>query len=94
MHIPNQYVNPYWYPFDTNEQVDKIVVKSDGPAAWSITSPDDGSSIVQGTDRDNHPPDQFSDDLRTLVPNSLKSLSGNEISFSYTDGSTDTATLF
>jgi hypothetical protein len=32
--------------------------------------------------------------LRRVVPNSLRSLPGNEIAFSYTDGSTDTATLY
>jgi len=94
MHIPDRHVNPYWYPFDTNMHVEGIVVKSDGAAAWAATSPSDGSTLVQGTDRSHHPPDQFSDDSRTVVTTSLHSLPGMAIGWSYTDGSSDTASPF
>jgi hypothetical protein len=94
MHIPNRRVNPYSYPFDTNMHVEGIVVKSDGAAAWAATSPSDGSTLVQGTDRSNHPPDQFSDDSRTVVTTSLRSLHGKAIGWSYTDGGSGTATLY
>ncbi len=51
MHIPNRSVNKYWYPFQTNETVDKLVVLSDGATAWAITPPggasDGNFTIVQ-----------------------------------------------
>ena len=40
------------------------------------------------------PPAQFSDDVKTVVTTSLQSPPGKAIGWNYTDGSSDTATLF
>ena len=95
IHIPDGAI-PNSFPFDTNDQVHKVVVKSDGAAAWAATPSDYPSTLryVQGMDRSNHPPDQLSDDTKDVKPSSLKSLSGHMISWHYTDGSTATASLF
>jgi hypothetical protein len=94
MRIPDRYVDHYWYPFDTNMHVEGLVVKADGAAAWAATSTQDGSTLVQGTDRYHHPADQFSDDQKTVVTTSLRSLSGKTIGWSYSDGSSGTTSLF
>jgi hypothetical protein len=95
MRISDRFVNDYWYPFQTNENIDKVVVASDGAAAWAMTpNPADGSfTEVQGTDRNNHPPDQFSDDHADLNGNSLK-ISGKTVTWQYTDGTSGSQTLF
>ncbi len=95
MHIPDHFVSDQWYPFQTNENVDKIVVAGDGAAAWALTpNPADGSyTIVQGTDRMGHPADQFSDDHTDLIGSSLK-LSGKTVSWQYTDGTSGSQNLF
>ena len=95
MRVSDRSVNDYWYPFQTNENVDKIVVASDGAAAWAMTpNPADGSyTIVQGTDRQGHPADQFSDDHADLLGRSLK-ISGKTVSWQYTDGTSGSQVLF
>lgn len=97
MHIPDHALATNYYPFITNERVDKLVVVSDGAAAWAITplpNDDTGGPIIQGTDRQGHPPDQFSDDSKTLVTTSLHVISGKTIGWSYSDGSTGTQVLY
>ena len=88
--IPNQ------FPFDTNDAVKKVVVKSDGASAWAAKPSDYPNSLryVQGFDRSNHPPDSLSDDTKDVKPASLTSLPGHAISWKYTDGSSGTANLF
>ena len=95
MHIPDRFVNDQWYPFETNETVDKIVVATDGAAAWAISplAGDTSYTIVQGTDRQGHPADQFSDDHTDLNGSSLR-LSGKTVTWSYTDGTTGSWNLF
>jgi hypothetical protein len=96
MRIPDGFVNQQWYPFQTNETIDKIVVIPDGAAAWAITpNPADGSyTIVQGTDRQNHPADQFSDDHTDMNGSSLHLMSGKTVAWTYDDGTTGTSTLY
>jgi hypothetical protein len=96
MHIPDRFINDQWYPFELNETADKIVVLSDGAAAWAMTPPaSDGSfTEVQGTDRMGHPADQFSDDHADVVGSSLRVLSGKTITWQYVDGTSGTQTLF
>ncbi len=97
MRTSDRFVNDRWYPGQLNETIDKIVVLSDGAAAWAITPPagDDSSfTIVQGTDRAGHPADQFSDDHTDLVGSSLHLISGKTIGWKYTDGTTGTQVLF
>jgi hypothetical protein len=87
--IPNQ------FPFNTNDNVDAIVVKSDGAAAWAATpAPGTGNTYVQGFDRKNHSADQFSDDTKFVRGTSLRSLAGRKIAWSYTDGSSGTQNLY
>jgi hypothetical protein len=96
MRIPDHFVNDRWYPLQTNENVDKIVVASDGAAAWAISPPpgDDSSyTIVQGTDRQGHPADQFSDDHTDLIGSSL-SIHGKTVTWQYTDGTSGSQNLF
>lgn len=96
MHIPNHLVDSYWYPFQTNETIDKIVVASDGAAAWSMTPPSGGSgdyTQVQGTDRMHHPPDQFSDDHADMFGSSLH-LQGKTVTWKYVDGTSGSQALF
>lgn len=95
MHIPDGSV-PNQFPFDTNDAVKRVVVKSDGASAWAAKPSDYPNTLryVQGMDRSNHPPDSLSDDTKDVKPGSLKSLAGHTISWKYTDGSTGTATLF
>lgn len=96
MRIPDHFVSDQWYPLQTNENVDKLVVASDGAAAWAISPPpgDDSSyTIVQGTDRQGHPADQFSDDHADLIGSSLK-ISGKTVSWQYTDGTSGSQALF
>ncbi len=95
MHIPDGLV-PSTYPFDTNDNIGKVVVKSDGAAAWAATPSDypDTMRYVQGTDRSNHPPDQLSDDTKDVKPGTLRSLAGHAIGWHYTDGSTGSANLY
>ncbi len=96
MRIPDHFVNSYWYPFQTNENIDKIVVAGDGAAAWAISpEPGDDSSytIVQGTDRMGHPADQFSDDHTDLIGSSLQ-IHGKTVSWKYIDGTSGSQSLF
>ncbi len=95
MHIPNGAISSQ-YPFDTNDNVGKVVVKSDGAAAWAATPSDYPNTLryVQGTDRSNHSPDQFSDDTKDVKPGTLQSLAGHAIGWHYTDGSTGSANLY
>lgn len=81
------------FPFDTNGHVEGIVIKKDGAAAWVFSS-EGASTIVQGQDRKNHPPDQLSDDTKNAVGTSLKSGPGHQIHWKYTDGSSDSAQLY
>ncbi len=85
--IPNQ------FPFGVGDFVARIVVKSDGAAAWAADV-SDGTSYVQGLDRRNHSPDQFSNDTKFVRGASLQSGAGHKISWKYTDGTTGTAQLF
>jgi hypothetical protein len=96
MHIPDQLVNSYWYPFQTNETIDKIVVIGDGAAAWAMTPPpsDPNYTEVQGTDRMGHPADQFSDDHADVIGSSLHLQGGKTVAWSYADGTTGTQALF
>ncbi|HUO71918.1 MAG TPA: hypothetical protein VMU39_14185 [Solirubrobacteraceae bacterium] len=97
MHIPDHRVNDRWYPAELNETVDKIVVLSDGAAAWAMTPPpgsDGAFTEIQGTDRAGHPADQFSDDHADVVGSSLHILAGKTIAWRYADGTTGTQTLF
>lgn len=82
------------FPHDTNNHVDRIVVKESGAAAWAATPSDGGDTYVQGTDRKNHDPDLLSDDTVGVVAASLRSLPGGAITWEYTDGSSGEATLF
>lgn len=84
---------PSQFPFGVNDFVVRIVVKSDGAAAWAANV-SDGTSYVQGLDRRNHPPDQFSNDTKFVRGVSLQSGAGRQISWKYTDGTTGTARLF
>lgn len=96
MHIPDRHVDDYRYPFETNETVDKIVVASDGAAAWAITPPpnsDSAFTIVQGTDRQSHPEDQFSDDHADTIGTSLR-IHGKTVTWRYVDGTTGSERLF
>ncbi len=95
MHIPNAVI-PSGFPFDTNDNVSKVVVKGDGAAAWAATPSDYPNTMryVQGTDRRNHSPDQLSDDTKDVKPGTLVSNAGHKISWRYTDGSTGTAELY
>jgi hypothetical protein len=97
MHIPDHFINDRWYPGQLNETIDKIVVLSDGAAAWAMTPPanSDGSyTDVQGTDRSGHPADQFSDDHTDVVGTSLRVLHGKTITWQYNDGTTGTQALY
>jgi hypothetical protein len=97
MRTSDRFINDRWYPGQLNETIRKIVVLSDGAAAWAIT-PEPGSdssfTIVQGTDRAGHPADQFSDDHTDLVASSLHLISGKTIGWKYTDGTTGKQVLF
>jgi hypothetical protein len=84
---------PSPFPFGVGDVVVRIVVKSDGAAAWAADV-SDGTSYVQGMDRRNHSPDQFSDDAKFVRGVSLRSGPGRQIGWQYTDGSTGTAHLF
>jgi hypothetical protein len=84
---------PSQFPFGVGDFVVKMVVKSDGAAAWAADV-SDGTSYVQGLDRRNHPPDQFSNDAKFVRGASLQSGAGRRISWQYTDGTTGTAQLF
>jgi len=84
---------PGQFPFGVGDFVVRIVVKSDGAAAWAADV-SDGTSYVQGLDRRNHPPDQFSNDTKFVRGASLQSGAGHKISWKYTDGTTGTARLF
>ena len=92
LYVPTRKV-PDQFPFNTNDQIDKIVVKSDGAAAWTATPVGD-STYVQGMDRRNHAPDQLSDDLEDVLGSSLRSLAGHTISWKDTDDTLHTAKLF
>jgi hypothetical protein len=96
MRASDRSVNSRWYPGELNETIDKIVVLSDGAAAWAITPEpgSDGFSIVQGTDRAGHSADQFSDDHTDLVGSSLHLISGKTIGWKYADGTKGTQALF
>ena len=97
MHIPDHGVNASWYPFDTNETVDKVVVLSDGAAAWAMTPAPGGDgnlTQIQGTDRNNHPPDQFSDDHADVIGSSLHVTGGKTIAWRYVDGTSGSQMLF
>jgi hypothetical protein len=99
MHIPNHFVNGQWYPFQTNQPIAKIAVISDGAAAWALDAdPNDNTTnaIIQGTDRQNHPADQFSDDSEgsPIVGSSLHVVGGKTVGWSYADGTTGTQALY
>ena len=85
MYIPDGKSHDSNFPFDTNGHVEGVVIKKDGAAAWVFSS-SGASTIVQGQDRKNHPPDQLSDDTKDAVGSSLKSGKGHEIHWKYTDG--------
>jgi hypothetical protein len=95
MHIPDGAI-PAQFPFNTNDNVNKVVVKSDGASAWAATPSDYPNTLryVQGMDRSNHTPDSLSDDTKDVKPGSLQSPSGHKIRWRYTDGSIGTAKLF
>jgi len=96
MHIPDGKIDDTRYPYETNETVDKIVIASDGAAAWAMTPPpnSDGSfTTVQGTDRQSHPEDQFSDDHADTIGTSL-SIHGKTVTWQYVDGTTGSENLF
>jgi hypothetical protein len=84
---------PGQFPFTVGDFVVRIVVKTDGAAAWAANV-SDGTSYVQGLDRRNHSPDQFSNDTKFVRGVSLQSGAGHTISWKYTDGTTGTARLF
>ena len=92
MHIPDRAI-PQQFPYETNDHIDKIVVKSSGAAAWAA-SPSGDNTYVQGMDRRNHSADQLSDDTLDVVGSSLKSRAGHRISWKYTDGSSGSANLY
>jgi hypothetical protein len=97
MRTSDRFVNDRWYPGQLNETIRKIVVLSDGAAAWAMTPEPGGDGSftqVQGTDRAGHPADQFSDDHTDLVGSSLHLISGKTIGWKYTDGTTGTQVLF
>ena len=93
MHVPNLVIIAKQYPYDTNNHVDRIVVKANGAAAWAAT-PSDDNTYVQGFDRSNHSADLLSDDTLNVRGTSLRSLAGKAISWQYTDGTTGTANLY
>ena len=96
IHIPDHHNASQYFPFDTNEKVDRIVVASNGAAAWSMTPPPGGDqpyTTVQGTDRAGHTPDQFSDDHADTIGTSLR-LSGKTVTWRYRDGTTGSQKLF
>jgi hypothetical protein len=97
MRITDHYVNPYFYPFDLNETVNRIVVLADGAAAWAMT-PTPGSDTsyteIQGTDRSNNPPDQFSDDHTNVIASSLAAGPGRTVTWSYDDGTTGSQLMY
>jgi hypothetical protein len=94
MYIPNRHIDDHHFPFETNEKVGRIVVANDGAAAWSMT-PTDGLSYseVQGTDRQSHPADQFSDDHADVNVDSLR-IHGKTVTWSYVDGKTGSQNLY
>jgi hypothetical protein len=97
MHNPDHFINDQWYPGQLNETVDKIVVLSDGAAAWAMTPPagsDSSFTEIQGTDRNNHPADQFSDDHADVIGTSLQIVGGKTIGWKYTDGTSGTQALY
>jgi hypothetical protein len=97
MRISDHYINQRWYPGELNEKIEKIVVLSDGAAAWAMTPPAGSGAAftqVQGTDRAGHPADQFSDDHADVIGSSLHATGGKNISWRYSDGTTGTQTLF
>ena len=97
MHIPDHFINDRWYPGQLNETIDKIVVLSDGAAAWAMTPPtgsDSSFTEVQGTDRSGHPADQFSDDHTDVIGGSLRLLHGKMITWRYIDGTSGTQALY
>jgi hypothetical protein len=97
MHIPDHFINDRWYPGQLNETIDKIVVISDGAAAWAMTPPpnSDGSfTEIQGTDRSGHPADQFSDDHTDVIGSSLRVLHGKTIGWKYIDGTHGSQKLY
>lgn len=93
MFIPDGSSHDNNFPFDTNGHVEGVVIKSDGAAAWVFSS-SGASTIVQGQDRSNHPPDQLSDDTKNAVGSSLKSGSGHQIHWKYSDGTSGHASLY
>ncbi len=97
MHIPDHSINDQWYPGQLNQKIDKIVVLSDGAAAWGLEAdPSDNTTnaIIQGTDRYGHPADQFSDDHTTVDPRSLHLVHGKTVGWTYSDGTTGTQALY
>jgi len=99
MRIPDHFVSDQWYPFQTNQPVVKIVVISDGAAAWALgPAPGDDTTdaFIQGTDRRNHPADQFSDDLSNnpVVGSSLHLVGGKTVGWSYAGGQRGTQALY
>jgi hypothetical protein len=84
---------PGQFPFNTNDYIVGLVVKSDGAAAWAANT-SGANPYVQGTDRRNHAPDQFSDDTKFVRGVTLTSGAGHKILWKYTDGTTGTANLF
>ncbi|HEV3311643.1 MAG TPA: hypothetical protein VG815_14115 [Chloroflexota bacterium] len=84
---------PNSLPYNTNDYVVRIVVKNDGAVAWAANTTG-ANPYVQGLDRKNHPPDQFSDDTKYVRGGTLHPTKGHGIAWSYTDGSSGSANLF
>lgn len=96
MRISDRFINERWYPGELNETIEKIVVLSDGAAAWAMTPPggSDGSfTEIRGTDRAGHPADQFSDDHTDVIGSSLRVRGGKTITWKYADHTSGTQTL-
>jgi hypothetical protein len=96
IHIPDHRNASQYFPFGTGEKVNRLVVASDGAAAWSMTPAPGGDqpyTTVQGTDRGGHTPDQFSDDHADTIGTSLR-LNGKKVTWRYTDGTTGSRNLF
>ena len=109
MHITNGAI-PYSFPWglDYGGSVNKVVVKSDGAAAWAATpsqecSPSSGCyppiPYVEGTDYASTPDLLYNPDLLSVLndpvePGTLVSDAGHKISWHYEDGSTGTAELY
>jgi hypothetical protein len=84
---------PEYLPYRTGAQVDDIVVKRNGAAAWATTHAD-GTTRVTGTRRKGHAPEQLSAAARAVRTTTLTSGSGGRVTWRYTDGTTGSAALY